>query len=195
MPGSKRDSDARERLLATAGALFYRDGYHAVGVDRVAAESGISKMTLYRHFASKDDLIVAYLTQARAEFWGWIEQVEAAVGPDPRERLRVFLGAIAKQSTDRRCLGCAFQLAAGEFPTHDHPGHRAAIAYKESVREHLRQLVKQAGATRASQVADQLMLLIDGAWASARMYGPRGPATAFMSAAEVVVDQGVGAHA
>jgi AcrR family transcriptional regulator len=194
MPASKRDRDARQRLLDTAGALFYRQGYHAIGVDRVVAESGISKMTLYRHFASKDALIVAYLMEAQAEFWGWIEQVEAAAGLDPGARLRAFLGAIAKQSTDRRCLGCAFQLAAGEFPAHDHPGHRAAIAYKESVREHLRQLVKQAGAAQPTQLADQLMLLIDGAWASARMYGARGPATAFSAAAEVILQQGLGTH-
>lgn len=188
---ARRDEGARERLLATAGSLFYREGYHAVGVDRVVAESGISKMTLYRHFASKDELIVAYLKDAQADFWAWIGTLEAEAGPDPRERLRVFLTAVAKQSTDRRCLGCAFQMAAGEFPDQAHPGHRAALAYKESVRDHLRHLVRAAGAVAPGAMADQLMLLIDGAWASARMYGPRGPATAFTAAADVIVGQGL----
>ncbi len=191
---TRRDQGARERLLATAGALFYRQGYHAVGVDRVVAESGISKMTLYRHFNSKDDLIVAYLEEAQAEFWRWIGQREAEAGPDPHRRLGIFLEAIARQSTDRRCLGCAFQMAAGEFPDQDHPGHRAAIAYKDSVRTHLRRLLKDAGAPAPNPLADQLMLLIDGAWASARMYGARGPATAFSAAAKVILQKGLGSH-
>ena len=67
------ERSARDRILDTVSQLFYRDGYHAVGIDTIVERSGVAKMTLYRHFPSKDDLIAAYLERANAEFWDWLD--------------------------------------------------------------------------------------------------------------------------
>lgn len=166
---------ARQRLLDTAGILFSRDGFHAVGIDTILAESGVAKMTLYRHFPSKDDLVAAYLEQANEQFWQWIEGATADV-TDPREKILAIFGAIGKQATSPQCLGCSFQGAALEFPAQEHPAHRVAIAHKEMVKTRLCGLAEQAGLREPGVLANQLLMLMDGAWIASRMYGPNNPA-------------------
>ena len=121
------DRSARERILDTASELFYRDGYHAVGIDTIVERSGVAKMTLYRYFRSKNELIAAYLERSNAEFWAWLEGEIAAVD-DPTTKLVAAFEAVGKLATSPRCLGCTFQGAASEFPEIDHPGHRVALA-------------------------------------------------------------------
>src|SRR6266545_3180182 len=106
---------ARDRILDTASELFYRDGYQAVGIDTIIARSGVAKMTLYRHFRSKDDLIAAYLERSNAEFWAWLDG-EIAAARSPRAKLIASFDATAKLASSVRCLGCTFQAAASEFP-------------------------------------------------------------------------------
>src|SRR5262245_66155474 len=110
--GSERPASApRERLLQTAGELFYEHGFQAVGIDRILAESGVAKMTLYRHFASKDELIAAYLEKADGEFWAWAEAAMSETST-PRERLIALLDALARHAVSPAGLGCPFQGAA-----------------------------------------------------------------------------------
>ena len=126
------ERSARERLLDTASELFYRGGYHAVGIDTIVERSGVSKMTLYRYFRSKDELIAAYLERSHAEFMAWLEDALAGV-EGPRAKLVAAFDAVGKLATSTRCLGCTFQGAASEFPEMDHPGHRVALAHKRAV--------------------------------------------------------------
>jgi len=178
---------ARERILQTAAELFYRDGYGAVGVDTVIAQAGVAKTTLYRHFPSKDELIVAYLKRANERFWAWFE--EAIAGhEDPRAQLGALFDAVAKLAASPQCLGCTFQGAASEFPSHDHPGHRAARAHKQAVLERLRELAARAGAHDPEQLARELLLVMDGAFAAARMFGRRSPASVAPAAAAALLD-------
>jgi AcrR family transcriptional regulator len=124
---------ARTRILDTAAALFYEHGFHAVGIDLVIERAGVAKTTLYRHFPSKDDLIVAYLEDAEESFWAWFDNMlDPSTGP--RGQLIGLFDAVAKLATDRACLGCAFQVTAAEFPELDHPGHATALAHKQAVR-------------------------------------------------------------
>jgi AcrR family transcriptional regulator len=189
-PRRARDSrPARERILDTAAGLFYRDGYGAVGVDTIIEQAGVAKMTLYRNFASKDELIVAYLERANERFWDWFDGALAAAPDDPQEKLVGLFDAVAKFSASPACLGCTFQAAAGEFPSPDHPGHRVARAHKEEVLRRLRELAADAGAREPEQLAQQLMLVMDGAWAAARMFGTAGgPASAAPAAARALLD-------
>jgi AcrR family transcriptional regulator len=185
-------SPARERILETAAELFYRDGYRAVGVDKISERSGVAKMTLYRHFPSKDDLIVAYLERSNRSFWAWFDRAIAAE-EDPREKLRALFEATGRLATSPACLGCAFQATAAEFPEAGHPGHKVAAAHKRAVVERLAALADAAGAPDPDELARELLLLMDGAFASARMFGRRGPAASVTGAAEAVIDRGLGA--
>lgn len=188
-PRSARDSrPGRERILDTASELFYRDGYGAVGVDTIIEQAGVAKMTLYRNFASKDELIVAYLEQANDRFWDWFDGALASAPDDPRERLVGLFDAVAKLSASPACLGCTFQAAAGEFPALEHPGHRVARSHKDELLRRLRELAVDTGARDPGRLAEQLMLVMDGAWAAARMFRTAGgPASAAPVAARALL--------
>jgi AcrR family transcriptional regulator len=184
------ERSARERILDIASELFYRDGYHAVGIDTIVARSGVAKMTLYRHFPSKDDLIAAYLERSNAEFMAWLEDALAGVD-GPRAKLVAAFDAIGKLATSTRCLGCAFQGAASEFPEMDHPGHRVALAHKRAVLDRFGGLAREAGLRDPDALAAQLLLLMDGAWVAARMFGPDNHAASVADAARALI----GSHA
>jgi len=128
-------------------------------------------MTLYRHFPSKDDLIAAYLERSNAEFMAWLEDAMAEVD-DPRAKLIAAFEATGKLATRTRCLGCTFQGAASEFPEFDHPGHKVAAAHKQAVLEGFAGLAREADLGDPDGLASQLLLLMDGAWVAARMFGP-----------------------
>lgn len=177
---------ARERILDTAGILFYRDGFHTVGIDTIIAESGVAKMTLYRHFPSKDDLIVAYLNRGNDMFWHWIDQTIAGA-QGPAEQIIAIFETIGRQATSPQCLGCSFQGAALEFPSQAHPAHQVALAHKEAFRERLRTLAERAGLVGPAELANQLLMLMEGAWIVSRMYGPQNPAVDLVPAVKALI--------
>lgn len=181
------ERSARDRILDTASDLFYRHGYHAVGIDTIIAASGVAKMTLYRHFESKDVLIAAYLERSNAEFMTWLEAAIADVD-DPRAKLVAAFDATAELATSARCLGCTFQGAAAEFPEMDHPGHRVALDHKRSVLDRFAGLARDAGLRDPDRLAEQLLLLMDGAWVAARMFGPVNHAASAAAAARVLIE-------
>jgi AcrR family transcriptional regulator len=160
----------KEKLFQTAARLFFKHGYRAVGVDTIAAEAGIGKMTLYRHFPSKDDLITAYLQESDRDFWRYFEQSTQAAG-SAREKLLAFFQALQGYVTSPACYGCPFINVAGEFPEPDYPGHLIAVAHKQSVQARFVQLAQEAGARQPQALANGLLLLMEGAYMSARMYG------------------------
>jgi AcrR family transcriptional regulator len=179
----------KEKLFETAARLFYQHGYRATGVDTIAAESGIGKMTLYRHYPSKDDLIVAFLKQSDADFWSYFEQATQDA-PTPREKLLAFFVALQDYVTSPACYGCPFINAASEYPQVDHPGHQVALAHKQSVRARFNQLAEQARAAQPQALANALLLLMDGAYMAARMYGasPDNPALGVAETARQIID-------
>ena len=181
------ERSARDRILDSASALFSRDGYHAVGIDTIVERSGVAKMTLYRHFPSKDNLIAAYLERANVEFWDWLEG-EIATVDEPRAKLLAAFEATAKLASSPRCLGCTFQAAASEFPELDHPGHQVALGHKRRVLERLAGLAREAQLRDPGGLADQLQLLMDGAWDAARMFGPDNHATSVADAARALIE-------
>jgi len=176
---------ARHKILAVASKRFYRDGFRAVGIDTIIAESGVAKMTLYRHFPSKDDLIEAYLEDANQQFWTWFE---AALGQgSPREQLLGLFEGVQQLAHSPTCLGCTFQHAAADFPTLDHPGHRVALAHKQAVLARLAALAAAVGAPDPDLLAAQLLLLMDGAFVATRMFGPDNHAAHVAQAAATLI--------
>jgi len=183
----RRGGGARERILEAAACLFYQDGIHAVGVDTIIEHSGVAKMTLYRHFPSKDDLIAAYLERSNREFWEWLEREMAGVA-DPREKLLRAFRSLGRQATSPACLGCSFQGAVAEFPDPAHPAHKVALAHKRQVLERFTALGREAGLRAPEALAGELLLLMDGAFVSARVFGPRSPAARVADAARAIVE-------
>ncbi|WP_156365370.1 TetR/AcrR family transcriptional regulator [Sciscionella sediminilitoris] len=147
-------NSGRQRLLEAAHRLFYAHGVHGVGIDTVIEEAGVAKMTLYRNFGSKDELVAAYLAE-RDEYWRdrWRARTSQA---DRRERVRGFFDVLVEWAAEKDFRGCAFVNAHGE---HDQgPATLAAItAHKEWVRAHLR------GITGDDALAEQLFALMEGA--------------------------------
>lgn len=179
--------DVRQRILDSAGAAFYRNGFQAIGVDTLAEQAGVSKMTLYRHFPSKDDLIVSVLTEFDHGAQAFYEQVMAKA-TTPRAKLLAVFTWIAGRSADPECRGCAFQNGAAEFPEIGHEVHQAALANKLATRAAYLEQAKAMGARNPGLLADQLVLLTDGAWAAARMWGTDSPARSVVAAAKTLID-------
>lgn len=185
----KSESPAREKLFATAAGLFYRHGYRATGVDTIAAASGIGKMTLYRHYPSKDDLIVAYLRDSDEEFWAGFAQITAGEAT-ARGKLLAFFTALRGYALTPACYGCPFLNVATEYPETAYPGHQVALEHKAGVRARFRQLATEAGAAQPDALAAALHLLMDGAYAAARLYngGAGNPAAHLADAARQLID-------
>jgi AcrR family transcriptional regulator len=186
MTGSIRST--RQRIIETAADLFFREGYRAVGIDTIIEHSGVAKMTLYRHFPSKDALIVAYLERTDEQFWAWFEEGTSTYPDSPRAQLLAVFEALAALVSKPTCYGCPFLHAATEFPALEHPGHRVALEHKQAVRTRLRELATQAGAYQPDVLADQLLLLMDGAFLQARMFGPTNPAAHVAQAAATLIE-------
>ncbi|MDA0243378.1 MAG: TetR/AcrR family transcriptional regulator [Chloroflexi bacterium] len=178
---------ARERILETAASLFYREGFRAVGIDTIIAESGVAKMTLYRHYPSKDDLIVAYLERAHTKFWQAIQQAIAPYAGQPVRQLEAIFEWVAHIAISPTCLGCTFMGAANEFPELTHQGHQVGLAHKRAVLNLLAELAAEAGARQPTVLAAQLLLLMDGAWNAARMFGPGNHGAEAASAAQTLI--------
>jgi len=178
----------REKILAIAGDLFFRQGYRAVGIDTIVKATGMAKMTLYRHFPSKDDLIVAYLEQVDLQMQEWLDNSINMVQGKPREQLTGVFEALQKLVESPQCYGCVFQITSAEFPDLDSPGHKVALEHKRSVRRRFEKLAEQAGARQPDQLANQLLLLMDGAFAAVRMFGVENPGRNVAEAANVLID-------
>jgi AcrR family transcriptional regulator len=164
----------RERILTAAADLFYRHGIRAVGVESIADAAGTNKMTLYRHFASKDELVAEYLRRLAVESESsWAKR--ASMHPDdPGAQLRAWLKEMADHigATDDR--GCALANAAVELPEPDHPARRVIETYKKMHRERLIALCTAAALSDPEMLADELFLLLEGARVSAQCMGRDG---------------------
>jgi AcrR family transcriptional regulator len=162
----------RERILKAAAELFYRHGIRAVGVDAIADAAGTNKMTLYRHFASKDELVAEYLRQfAKTAEASW-ERLEAAHPGDPRAQLHAWLAAMAEDAVCRR--GCACSNAAVELAEKDHPARRVVEGFKRAQGNRLARLCTAAGLKEPELLADELHLVLEGARVNVQNVGPEG---------------------
>jgi AcrR family transcriptional regulator len=164
----------RERLVAAAIELFYRNGFGAVGLDQVISKAGVTKTTFYKHFESKDDLMVAAVQ--RRDEWesqAWDRAVRKLAGEDPARKLLAMIDVMDLWFNDPDFLGCMFINAAAEFPNPHDPVHQAAAAYKQRTRDYRRDLARAAGADAkaAETFADCYTALIEGALIMRQTHG------------------------
>ncbi|MFR9731239.1 TetR/AcrR family transcriptional regulator [Saccharopolyspora sp. MS10] len=164
-------SEARARLLNAATALFYAEGLHSVGVDRVIAEAQVTRATLYRHFPSKDDLLVAYLTLVDEAMRARVEAVLARE-TDPDEIVRAVGQAVAEDIRSPGFRGCAFLNAAAEYPAPDHPVHRAVLAHRTWFLETMSELFSGIGKMDPHPAAQHFVMLRDGAMTAGCLSDP-----------------------
>lgn len=182
-------SAKRSHLMNTAQRLFYRDGFRVVGIDTILAEAGVAKMTLYNHFASKDELIVAVIEKLDADVRTALAAAVEAAGRSPTRRLLAVFDWLAVWFDSADFKGCAFIRALSEYPDPAHPIHRAAWHHKEAVNALLIQLATEAGASRPADLAAALSLLINGAILSAHATGSSDSAASARAAASVLLKQ------
>jgi AcrR family transcriptional regulator len=178
---------ARDRILDNAARLFSEHGVHAVGLQQVIDECGCGKNLLYREFASKDDLVVAYLERCRAEWWENITAAIAAAPDDPAEQLMAIVRTVADEVDVPDFRGCAFRNTHAEFPEPDHPAHRMAVEHLTAVRALLVDLATRTGTADPATLADRIMLILDGVSANAAVLGRDGAARAAVAFADDVV--------
>lgn len=158
-------SEARSRLLATATRIFYAEGLHSVGIDRIVAEAKVTRATLYRHFPGKEDLVVAYLQGVSEMERDGIGEI-LADNPPAVDALRAIAGLIAEGIQSAHFRGCAFLNAAAEYPDPGHPVHQAVLAHREWFLHTITDLLARLSETPPEPAGRHFVLLRDGAMAS-----------------------------
>ncbi len=162
----------RERLIKTAHDLFYQEGYHTVGLDRILAQVGVTKTTFYNHFESKDDLIIESLRWH--DRW-WQETFRAMLrrhgGDSPRGQLLAVPNALDELFSDGMFNGCIFINVAVQFPLPHDPAHKLAADHKSAMEDILRELAGYAGADDAKALAQELAMVLEGAYVTRQVTG------------------------
>jgi len=186
-PDKNEKIPPRARLLAAAAELFYRHGIRAVGVESIAEAAGTNKMTLYRHFESKDELVAEYLRQEAHKADAYWEALEAAHPADPLAQIRAWMKAMAAHVADCKERGCALANAAVELPEKDHPARAVIEEFKRRQRTALIRLCRDAGLTEPDMLADELHLMLEGARVTAQSVGADGLGARLVRMSEAVI--------
>jgi AcrR family transcriptional regulator len=185
--GARRD--VRSRLLAAADRLFYQEGIRAVGIDRVLAEAGAAKASLYDHFASKDELVAAYLAVRTDQARSALELRLSSVGPDPLARLFALFDAAEHMSADPGFRGCPFSLAQAEYPDALNPAARVCEGQREWVATLIIDLVRQIRPTAPAALGEAIAALYEGGVAQAALGHSSDPVASARWATEQLLDQ------
>jgi AcrR family transcriptional regulator len=188
VPSETASPAPRTRILDAASEAFYRRGIAAVGVDAIVADAGVAKSTLYRHFPSKDDLIVAFLRRRDERWRAWLRAEVERLSPDPAERPLAVFDALGGWFASDGFRGCAFINAAAEIADPVHPARAAVQEHKRLCGEYLAELLRDAGRPGAVDEAAALLLLMEGAMVSALIERHPGPAARARAAAAAILD-------
>lgn len=165
---TERSRETHDRLVGTVGELFYSEGIRASGIEAVARHAGVTKMTIYAHFGSKDELVTAYLEDRGRR---WQESVGAVLDRDlePAEKILAVFDVYREWLTGGGLRGCGFINFAAEFPDPDHSGHEVVHRHKEGIRSLLRVLAADFEADDPDKLGEHLFFLLEGAYVSAAL--------------------------
>ncbi len=178
----------RERILQTARDSFYREGIRAVGVDTLIARSGVAKMSFYRSFSSKDELVRVYLESEAADYWRWWDETVRQCVGSPHRQLRALFSATAEKAAAADFRGCPFGNTLVEFPEKDHPARAVIHRFRAERRARLRELAKAAGARDSERLADELDILLEGSGFCSEDGRLNARASALVRAAEILIE-------
>ena len=179
-----RSSEARSRLLGTASRIFYAEGIHAVGIDRIVGEAQVPRATLYRHFPGKDDLILAYLTEADQAIRAQVDEVVAS-GLPADETIRAISRSIADGIRSAGFRGCAFLNAVAEYPDPGHPVHKAVLVHRAWFLDTIAGLLAHIRKKPAEPAARHYVMLRDGAMAAGCLFDPKLICETFLAGGDV----------
>jgi AcrR family transcriptional regulator len=179
--------DVRDRILATASDLFYQHGIRAVGVDLVVEKAGVAKTSLYRHFGTKDDLVVAFLQRMDKEFWKTWDEVSQQHPDDGRAELNAQLEWVGERVNQPDYRGCPQLNIAAEYPELGHPARKFAKEHKRELRRRLKVIAKKLKSAAPNELAGQLAVLLNGAFVSTPMYEPGEATTLLQRAAAALI--------
>jgi AcrR family transcriptional regulator len=192
-PVSRRSAaETRDHILQVAADLFYREGIRATGIDRVASQADVAPTTLYRLFASKDDLVAAYVERCSMRYRAQLSAASSPAAGTPRDRILAVIDAFEDEVVSDACRGCPFLMVIAEFPDPQSAAHVNAVAHKAWLRELFLGLVDElalsTGLSESAPLADRLMLVSEGIYASVQSLGPTGPARQGRGIAELLLD-------
>lgn len=179
----------RDHLLETAMKLFAERGYHATGIDTIIAEAGVAKMTLYNHFKSKDELIVAGLRQCTDQWLADFARMVEARAADPERRLLAIFDVLCEWHQSPDFCGCPFIKAANEFADESHPVYQAARDYVLRGRDYVASVARQANLREPDELAAELQLLMLGSTAAAQALGCGKSAQTAKAAASALIER------
>lgn len=165
----------RDRIMQTARDLFYERGIHAVGVDAIVSEAGTNKMSFYRSFASKDELVAEYLRTEEREGWHCWDETVAGHAGNPRAQIEALFDLLVTSADSKGARGCPLANAAVEITEPDHPGRPIIEQYKAEMRRRFRQLAHEMGSRDADSLGDALLLLWEGCYLTRLTLGQHGP--------------------
>jgi AcrR family transcriptional regulator len=190
--GSRRTSaETFDHILKVASELFYRDGIRATGIDKVASQAEVAPTTLYRLFASKDDLVAAYVQQCSATYRTRLTGASSSTTGTPRERILAVFDAFTDEVMSETCRGCPFLMVLAEFPDPNNAAHANAVAHKAWLRELFHKLVDELAEETPLHdppvLAEQLSLVAEGIYGSVQSLGSSGPVQQGRGCAEALL--------
>ena len=180
-------SEARLRLLSTASQIFYAEGIHAVGVDRIVAEAKVTRATFYRHFPGKEDLVLAYLQAADQAIRGQISSA-ATTAATPSAAVQAVAASIADDIRSSGFRGCAFLNAVAEYPDPASPVHQAVLSHRQWFLDTIHTLMARIEESSAEPAAQHFVMLRDGAMAAGCLFDPKAICETFLRGIDGLVE-------
>jgi len=183
---------AATRVFEAARDLFYHRGIRAVGVDEIVCKAGVTKPSLYRAFASKDDLVAACLEESAREGRAAMQAVLGEAGDDPRDRLRAVVRHFARKVASPDFRGCPMSNTAVEIPEPGHPGRAVLEQCKADTRALIVGITRELHVDRPEELADGLLLIIEGGMSAHHIFGSQGPCAAMVATSDALIDAHLG---
>jgi AcrR family transcriptional regulator len=186
MSASKRDD-----LVQNALKVFYKGGFHAIGMDRLARDTGVSKTAIYKHFRTKEDLILATLRLRDEQFRNWLRRRMEALATDPRDQLLAMFDALAEWFEEPGFQSCMFVKASAEYQERGHPIHATAAEHKRLLAVYFAEIARKAGASDPEGLAWQLLIVKEGAIVLAHLHDQQKVAADAKAVAQLIIDSAI----